>query len=36
MKALDEIYADNFSGIAGSGQVISKEQLMSVFKRNDP
>ena len=36
IKTLDEIYADDFSGIAGSGQVISKEQLMSVFKRNDP
>ena len=36
MKAIDQIYADDFSAIAGSGQVINKEQLMAVFKRNDP
>lgn len=36
MKTLDAIYANDFSGIAGSGQIIGKEQLMSVFKRNDP
>ena len=35
-KTLDRIYADDFSGIAGSGQIINKEQLMAVFKRNDP
>ena len=35
-KTLDQIYADDFSAIAGSGQLITKDQLMSVFKRNDP
>jgi len=35
-KTLDQIYAADFSAIAGNGQVINKEQLMSVFKRNDP
>ena len=36
MKTLNAIYADDFSGIVGSGQVINKEQLLAVFKRNDP
>lgn len=36
MKTLDAIYADDFSGIVGTGQVINKEQLLAVFKRNDP
>lgn len=36
MKTLDSIYADDFSGIVGTGQIINKEQLMAVFKRNDP
>jgi ketosteroid isomerase-like protein len=35
-KTLDRIYADDFSGIVGAGQIINKEQLMAVFKRNDP
>jgi len=33
---LNEIYDDEFSAIAGNGQVIGKSQLMMVFKRNDP
>ena len=35
-KTLDTIYADDFSGIAGNGQIITKEQLFAVFKRNNP
>jgi ketosteroid isomerase-like protein len=35
-RTLDQIYGDDFSAIAGNGQVINKEQLMSVLKRNDP
>ena len=35
-KTLDEIYADDFSAIAGNGQIINKAQLLAVFKRNDP
>jgi ketosteroid isomerase-like protein len=35
-KTLDRIYADDFSGIAGSGQIINKEQLFAVFRRNNP
>jgi ketosteroid isomerase-like protein len=36
MNLLDRIYADDFIGIAGNGQVIDKSQLLEVFKRNDP
>lgn len=36
MKTLDAIYADDFAGIVGTGRIINKEQLMAVFKRNDP
>lgn len=36
MSVLNEIYADDFSGIAGSGQVINKAELLEVFKRTDP
>lgn len=36
MKTLDRIYADDFAGVAASGQVVNKEQLMQVFKANDP
>lgn len=35
-KILDQIYADDFTAIAGSGQIVNKQQLMAVFKRNDP
>lgn len=35
-KTLDQIYADDFTAIAGNGQIINKKQLMAVFKRNDP
>jgi ketosteroid isomerase-like protein len=34
-KTLDDIYADDFSGIVGNGQIITKEQLFAVFKRNN-
>ena len=36
MKTLDSIYADDFVAIAGNGQEITKQQLMEVFKRNNP
>jgi len=36
MKTLDAIYADDFSAIAGNGQIINKQQLFAVFKRSDP
>jgi ketosteroid isomerase-like protein len=36
MSALNEIYADDFSGIVGSGQIINKAELLEVFKRTDP
>ena len=36
MKTLDGIYADDFVAIAGNGQEITKQQLMEVFKRNNP
>lgn len=35
-KTLDTIYSDDFSGIVGNGQIIGKEQLFAVFKRNNP
>ena len=35
-KTLDAIYADDFSAITGAGTVINKQQLMVVFRRNDP
>jgi ketosteroid isomerase-like protein len=35
-KTIDQIYADDFIGIAGNGQLVTKEQLMAVLKRNDP
>ena len=35
-KTLDAIYADDFSGIVGNGQIISKQQLFAVFRRNNP
>jgi ketosteroid isomerase-like protein len=36
LKTLGEIYADDFTAIAGNGSVIDREQLFAVFKRNDP
>jgi ketosteroid isomerase-like protein len=36
MKTLDRIYADDFSGVAASGRVVNKAQLMEIFKANDP
>lgn len=36
LKTLGEIYAEDFSAIAGNGSVINREQLFAVFKRNDP
>lgn len=35
-KTLNSIYADDFTAIAGNGTVINKQQLMAVFRRNDP
>ncbi len=35
-KVLDQIYADDFTAVAGNGQLINKSQLLAVFKRNDP
>lgn len=35
-KTLGEIYAADFTAIAGNGQVIDREQLFAVFRRNDP
>ena len=36
IQTLDRIYAHDFSAIAASGQIITKEQLFTVFRRNDP
>jgi ketosteroid isomerase-like protein len=33
---LDRIYADDFSAVAGNGQIVDKPQLFAVFKRTDP
>lgn len=35
-QTLGEIYAEDFSAIAGNGQVIGREELFAIFKRNDP
>ena len=35
-KTLGEIYAVDFTAIAGNGRVITREQLFAVFKRTDP
>jgi len=35
-KSLNEIYADDFSGIIGNGRLINREQLFAIFKNNDP
>jgi ketosteroid isomerase-like protein len=36
MKALEEIYADDFTGVASGGRAVTKAQLMQVFKNVDP
>ena len=36
MKTLDEIYADDFVGVAGTGQLVTKPQLFEFFKGADP
>ena len=36
MKALDRIYADDFTGIIGNGRVLDKAQLFEIFKATDP
>lgn len=36
MKTLAAIYADDFSAIGGNGQILNKQQLFDVFKRNNP
>lgn len=36
LKTLDEIYADDFVGVAGTGQLVTKPQLFEFFKRADP
>lgn len=36
LKKLDEIYADDFRGVAANGRVVSKTELMRIFKNNDP
>lgn len=35
-KTLDTIYADDFSGIVGNGQILNKQQLFEIFKRSNP
>jgi ketosteroid isomerase-like protein len=36
LKALDAIYADDFAGVAGTGQLVTKKQLFEIFARSDP
>jgi ketosteroid isomerase-like protein len=36
LKLLDEIYADDFAGVAGTGQLVTKSQLLEFFKKADP
>lgn len=36
LKTLDEIYADDFVGVAGTGQLVTKPQLLEFFKHVDP
>jgi ketosteroid isomerase-like protein len=36
LMTLDAIYADDFKGVAGSGKVVGKADLMEVFKHQDP
>lgn len=33
---LERIYAPDFVAVAGNGQVINRDQLFAVFRRNDP
>lgn len=33
---LERIYAPDFVAVAGNGQVIDRDQLFTVFRRNDP
>lgn len=35
-KTLGDIYAEDFTAIAGNGSVINRETLFGVFRRNDP
>jgi ketosteroid isomerase-like protein len=35
-KTLNLIYADDFTAITGTAQVVNKQQLMAVFKNVDP
>jgi ketosteroid isomerase-like protein len=36
LKTLEEIYADDFVGVAGTGQLVTKAQLLEFFKSADP
>jgi ketosteroid isomerase-like protein len=36
MKLLDAIYSDDFTGVAGTGQLVTKKQLFEIFARVDP
>src|SRR5258706_14996677 len=36
LKTLDEIYADDFAGVAGTGQLVTKAELLDFFRRPDP
>jgi ketosteroid isomerase-like protein len=36
LKALDAIYADDFAGVAGTGQLVTKKQLFEIFGRVEP
>ena len=36
LKTLEEIYADDFIGVAGTGQLVTKRQLLEFFKAGDP
>jgi ketosteroid isomerase-like protein len=35
-KTLGEIYAEDFTAIAGNGRVITREQLFNLFRQTDP
>ena len=36
LKTLGEIYADDFAGVAGSGQLVTKTQLFEFIRKTDP
>ncbi len=36
LKLLETIYADDFTGVAGTGQLVTKKQLFEIFARVDP